>query len=156
MLRSFLMGLSLLFLASCGEKQDADTLVVAVSLDYPPFEFVENGHGVGFDIDLAHALGKELGKKIEIKDMKFSGILASIKTGQADMGISSLTVTEERQKNFDFSKAYYVGDVALVFHKKRPLTEQDLAEKKVGCQMGTVFEYWVKKPLHRRRPCSLI
>ncbi len=75
---------------------------MATSADYPPYEFhkVVNGKDeiVGFDIEIAKEIAKQLGVELEIKDIKFDGLLAALQGGTVDMVISGMTPTEERKK----------------------------------------------------------
>ncbi|MFW5986220.1 MAG: transporter substrate-binding domain-containing protein, partial [Halanaerobiales bacterium] len=47
----------------------AETYVVGTSAGFPPFEYVEDGEIVGFDIDLIRAIGESQGFEVEVKDM---------------------------------------------------------------------------------------
>ena len=92
-------------LVACGSKKDADEsikenkkLVVAVSPDYPPFEFKTLVDGkdqvVGSDIKLAQAIANELGVKLEVTTMSFDNVLSSLQSGKADLAISGISVTK--------------------------------------------------------------
>ena len=104
-----LYKLTLIFLVlilvtyGCGEKtsldeetqagiekiEDAKTLVVGTCADYPPYEFrllnQEDGDIVGIDIDIANEIAKELGAKLEIKDIIFSDLFKSLEQGEVDI-----------------------------------------------------------------------
>ena len=112
-------------LVACGSKKDADEsikenkkLVVAVSPDYPPFEFKTLVDGkdqvVGSDIKLAQAIANELGVKLEVTTMSFDNVLSSLQSGKADLAISGISVTDERKKTFDFSDPYYETQNAII------------------------------------------
>src|SRR5689334_7915697 len=106
----------LLTLQGCnvGPKSDQKILKLGVSADYPPFEFKQNGRIVGFDVDLAEELAKELGYTVEIQDMDFSALIPSLKTGRVDFVMSGISVNEERKKNVRFGDPYYSGKFAVV------------------------------------------
>ena len=92
-----------------GEKikqiQAAGKIVLGTSADYPPYEFHETINGVdtivGFDIEIAKVIAKELGVELEIKDMSFDGLLAALQSGTVDMVIAGMSATPERQKSVD-------------------------------------------------------
>lgn len=127
-------------------SKTSDKIVFATSATYPPFEFKQYDEIKGFDIDLANKVAEHLGKKAEFRDMQFSAVLPSLQTGQADAAIATLTITDERKKNFDFSDPYYFEGMAIIFPKEKPVkTVADLAGKKIACQLGTVMEIWLKK-----------
>ena len=72
-------------------------LTVATSPDFPPFENLEGDEYVGFDIELAKAIAEQLGLECEFTTIQFDGIVPAIQAGgQADVGISGITVDPER------------------------------------------------------------
>ena len=75
-------------------------IILGTSADYPPYEFQALIDGkdtiVGFDIELAKEIAKDLGVELEIKDMSFDGLLAALASGNVDMVISGMTPTEYR------------------------------------------------------------
>lgn len=137
----------ILSLTACTEtSKTSDKIVFATSADYPPFEYKQQNEIKGFDIDLAKKVAEQLGKKAEFRDMQFSTVLPSLQSGQTDAAISTLTVTEARKKNFDFSEPYYFEAMAVVFPKEKPIqTISELVDKKIAYQLGTVMEVWLKK-----------
>ena len=142
---SFLLGMSFV-LASCSQDNATDKLVFATSAEYPPFEYKINGELVGFDIELGKIIAQELGKEAEFLDMQFSSILIAVQSGMANAAISTITITDAREKNFDFSKPYYMESMAVVFNKEKPIKSvAELAGKKMACQLGTTMEIWLKK-----------
>ncbi|HQS83926.1 MAG: amino acid ABC transporter substrate-binding protein [Alphaproteobacteria bacterium 16-39-46] len=139
--------LILLTLGLCGCKDDKpkNTLTFAVSAEYPPFEYYQDGKLTGFDIELAQLIAKELGKKAVFEDMQFSTLLAALQSNTVDAAISTLTMTEDRLANFAFSDPYYTGTLATVFPKEKPVTDQaQLSKMKVCCLLGATMEIWLK------------
>lgn len=117
----------------------------AISAEYPPFEYNEHGEIKGFDIDLARLLAKQLGKKAVFDSMQFSNILPAISLNQVDVAISTLTITEQRKKNFDFSNPYYFESLAVVFDTHAPFKQvSQLSGKKIAVQLGSTMELWLK------------
>ncbi|MGD0465828.1 MAG: ABC transporter substrate-binding protein [Gammaproteobacteria bacterium] len=133
-------------ISSCSEKEQTKTqLIVGTSADYPPFEFKRGEEFQGLDIDLAKLLGKQLKKKIIFKDLAFSNLFTALNVGQIDLVISTVTFTEERNKYFDLSDPYYFTDLAIIFRKDQPIQKvSELYNKKVGAQLGSTMEMWVK------------
>ncbi|ETI66682.1 transporter substrate-binding domain-containing protein [Neobacillus vireti] len=138
-------------LAACGTSDksnkksgDKKVLVMATSADYPPFEYVETGKSdeiIGFDADLAKAIAKNLGYEVKIKDMDFSGLVQSLKSGQADLVLAGMTPTEKRKKNVDFSDIYYTAHHLIVSKKDSGIKSiADLKGKTVGVQLGSIQE----------------
>jgi polar amino acid transport system substrate-binding protein len=109
---------------------------------------MENTTLQGFDIELAKLIGKKLHKKTEFKDMQFSNLLQAINANQIDAAISTIAITEERKKNFDFSNPYYFSGVAAIFNSENKIRNiEDLKGKKIACQLGTTMEIWAKEKL---------
>jgi polar amino acid transport system substrate-binding protein len=137
---------SVVFMSSCGKKETATSaLTFAISAEYPPFEFYDDGELKGFDIELAKLIARELGKEAKFRDMQFSTILAAVRSGAADAAISTITITEAREENFDFSESYLKESLSMVYPKKAPLEKKSqIHKKKIACQLGSAMEVWLK------------
>jgi polar amino acid transport system substrate-binding protein len=133
-------------LIGCDEKKDENVIKFALSADYPPFEFYEDGKLTGFDVELAELIAKKLNKKAEFKDMQFAAILAALQNGSVDAAASAMAASEERRKNYDFSDEYYAESFVTVYKKDTPVTEPgQLNNVKIVCQLGTTMEMWLKE-----------
>ncbi|MBN1828858.1 MAG: basic amino acid ABC transporter substrate-binding protein [Deltaproteobacteria bacterium] len=124
------------------------SITVATDATWPPMEMVdENKNIVGFDIDFFKAVAKEAGFKVEFKNTAWDGIFAGIAAGKYDAIISSVTITEERQKTMDFSLPYInAGQILVVPKSNEGATKiADLKGKKVGAQIGTTGAFEIKK-----------
>ena len=124
--------------------KDAGVLVVGTSADYAPYEFHKQVDGedkiVGFDITMAEEIAKDLGVKIEYKDMDFDGLLGALDASQVDIVLSGMTPNEERKKSVDFSELFYEdSNVCIVKEGNEDLVKSadDLKDLKVGVQSGT-------------------
>ena len=95
-------------------------LTIATSPDFPPFENLEGDEYVGFDIDLGKAIAEEMGLEAEFTTIQFDGIVPAIQAGgQADVGISGITVDPERAKSVDFTDPYYIADQSVAGAERR-------------------------------------
>jgi polar amino acid transport system substrate-binding protein len=122
-------------------------LTTCTHLPYPPFQSIENGKVVGFDVDLIDLVAKELAVKQEIVDTPFENIKtgAALNAGQCDVAAAGMTITDERKKNLDFSVPYFKATQALLAKKGSGITSMDTAKgKKVGSQSATTGEDYVK------------
>ncbi|MCR8641327.1 transporter substrate-binding domain-containing protein [Paenibacillus sp. N1-5-1-14] len=146
-----LLSLTLVFvLGACGQKNSAvskEKLVLGTSADYPPYEFHKSINGkdtiIGFDISIAEEVAKDMGKTLEIKDMKFDGLLAALQAGTVDMVLAGFSPTEERKQNVDFSNIYYTASQVVVVRtedKDKYNSLADLKGKKIGVQKGSIQE----------------
>ncbi len=135
-------GLVIFALTACDRGQDDSLWVVGTSADNPPYEYIENGEIVGFDIDLISAIGAHLGKEIEIKNMDFHGLLAALNSGSVDMVIAGLSITSERKNRVDFSIPYTKANIAILHRASNSFEKlSDLNGKIVGAQLGTIWSY---------------
>lgn len=144
-----LSGIMILtFLAvGCGENKDTknDILRVGLTADYPPFEFIKDDQIVGFDIDLANAIAKDLNMQIELIDMDLDGLIPALSTNRIDCIISGMTVTEERKKNVAFSVPYFTPQFAMLYRRDEPIsTIKDLNNSIIGVQLGSAMESYLK------------
>jgi polar amino acid transport system substrate-binding protein len=122
-------------------------VVVATDATWPPMEMVDKDKKiVGFDIDFMNAVAKEAGFTVEFKNTAWDGIFAGVESGQYDAIISSVTITEERQKKYDFSLPYIdAGQILIVPKTEKAMKLADLKGKKVGAQIGTTGAFEIKK-----------
>ena len=137
-------------------------LVLGTSADYPPYEFHKEINGkdeiVGFDIEIAKEIADDLGVELEIKDMKFDGLLAALQAGKIDLVLAGMTPTEERKKSVDFSNIYYKAEQAVIVRaedKDKYKTIDDLKGKKIGVQKGTTQEQIAKDEIQNAQLKSL-
>ena len=119
--------------------------VITIGMDdtLPPMEYRNDKNElVGFDIDFAEALGKELGVKVEYAPSAWDGIIPGLDAKRFDMILSAMNVTEERKKKVDFVEYFGVGQIVAV-KAGNPLNIQsveDLKGKIVGVQLGSTGE----------------
>jgi polar amino acid transport system substrate-binding protein len=124
------------------------TVVVATDATWPPMEMLDaNKNIIGFEIDFMKAVAKEGGFKVEFKNTAWDGIFGGLEIGKYDAIISSVTITDERKKKYDFSIPYINAGQLLVAPKtlKGVKTLADLKGKKVGAQIGTTGAMEVQK-----------
>ncbi len=122
-------------------------ITVATDATWPPMEMVDkNKDIVGFDIDFLTAVAKEAGFKVKFQNTAWDGIFAGIAAGKYDAIISSVTITDERKKNMDFSIPYInAGQVLIVPKNLKAVVLADLKGKNVGARIGTTGSFEVKK-----------
>ncbi len=140
------------FASFTGETIDAikakGELVLATEAQYAPFEFIDaKGNFLGCDMWLGEQIAAALGVKLKVVDMAFDGIVPSVKSGKADIGIAAITYTGERAEEVDFSESYIASAQKLVVMKGNEdsiKSIEDLAGKTVGAQLGTVQAELIK------------
>lgn len=127
----------------------AQTLRVGTHPTFAPFEFVDSeGTPIGFDLDVINAIAKVNGDEIQIESMPFDGLIPSILTGNLDLIISGMTITDERKKRVDFSKGYYNSKLSIIIKKDKAqeYTSADALKGKTICvQIGTTGHAFADK-----------
>lgn len=92
-----------------------ESIVIGTSTDVGfPFTAKYNDSYSGFEIELALRFSQFSGKKISYTDMPFGSLLPSLVSKKIDIIMSSLMITEERQKQVDFSDPYYASGAAIL------------------------------------------
>ena len=116
-------------------------LVVATSPDFPPFESLEGGEVVGIEVDILKKVAEKMGMELDLQQMDFDSVIPGVQAGKFDVGMSGITVTEDRQKNCDFTDPYFLASQAIVVTADSPITcKADLEGKKISVQTGTTAE----------------
>lgn len=127
----------------------AGTLTVCTDAPYPPMEFedpdAESGY-TGFDIELTRAIAKDLGLELAVVTPGWDAITSGLanEAGDCDLSASSITITEEREENIDFSDPYFEAEQSLLVAADSTATSGDdlLA---VAVQSGTTGETYVNE-----------
>lgn len=132
-------------------------LIVGTDATWPPWEWVLGGEIVGWDIDIAREIAKELGVALEIRDMRFAGLLEAVRRGDVDLAISAITWTTDREKVLEFSMPYYLESIVVVTKTERQDINkvEDLYGKRVGVQIGTTHEEWAVENLEKPRKADV-
>ncbi len=126
----------------------ADPLRVGIEGAYPPFS-VKNADGslTGFDIDIANAVCEKLGRECELVEQDWDGMIPALKARKFDAIIASMSITEERKRQIDFSAKYYSTPAKLVAAKGADFegTPDGLSGKRLGVQRGTTHQCYAEK-----------
>ena len=151
MLRKVFTGLMLvglvLGMVSCAKKEPTK-ITIATDATWPPMEMVDtNKIIVGFDIDLMNAAAKAGGFTVEFKNTAWEGIFAGLAAGKYDAVMSSVTITDERKKEMDFSIPYINAGQILIVKTEVSGVESlaDLKGKTVAAQIGTTGAFEIDK-----------
>lgn len=124
------------------------TLTIGTSPDFPPFENLEKGEMVGFDIALGDAIADKLGLQAEDVSLQFDTIIPSLVSGgKCDVGISGLSVDPDREKQVDFTDSYYTDDQAIAVMGGKITSDKALNKSGIviAAQSGTTGEDYAKE-----------
>ncbi len=150
-----------LLLAACGGDDPAargdvsgldlvtdGTLTVCTDAPYPPMEYEENGEFTGFDIELMRAIADDNGLELAVANTGFDPITSGLamEAGDCDIAAASITITDEREENIDFSDPYFVADQSLLTTADSGIAAiSDLDGRNLGVQTGTTGEIYANE-----------
>ncbi|PQA75706.1 ABC transporter substrate-binding protein [Rhodoferax sp. TS-BS-61-7] len=150
-------------LAACGKKEEAapaapaapasapaaaapapevGPLKVAIDPTYEPFTFKSaDGTPTGFDVDVANALCEQIKRKCEFVEQVWDSMIPGLNAKKYDVIISSMSATDERKKEIDFTDKYYQTPSRIVLKKGTKFTDlASLKGKKIGVLKGSTQE----------------
>lgn len=135
------IGTLAISLVGCGSKEktntmDKDTLVLGFDDTFVPMGFKgDDGKYTGFDIELAEEISKKIGKKIEYQPIDWTMKESELKNGNIDFIWNGFSITDERKKELDFTKAYLKNKQIIITLKNSDIkTKEDLNGKVVAAQ----------------------
>lgn len=126
---------------SAANAQERMKLKIGSEGAYAPFNYLTaDGELKGFDIDIARALCEEMNADCEFVTQDWDGIIPALQAGRFDAIIASMSITEERKQQVDFTEKYYNTPPAVVVPVDSDIagiTKEDLAGKVIGAQGST-------------------
>lgn len=142
MKKVLLLVFMLIFLVGCGKNENE--LIMVTEAGFAPYEYYDNGEIVGVDVDIANEIAKEMGKKLVVKDVAFDSIINEVKTGKADFGAASISYSDERAEEVDFSVNYSVSKQVVIVKENSAITStKDIDNKKIAVQLGSIADTYV-------------
>ncbi|KPQ25832.1 MAG: glutamine transport system substrate-binding protein [Halomonas sp. HL-48] len=141
------LPLSALALALSGAAHAQETPSVSVATDpsFVPFEMMDEDSGemVGFDIDIINEVADRAGFEVDLTTMDFSGIIPAVQTGNQEIAIAGITITEERAEIVDFSDPYYDSGLQIIVRADSDVEDiDDLEGMTIATKTGsTSYDY---------------
>ncbi|TCP96946.1 amino acid ABC transporter substrate-binding protein (PAAT family) [Cricetibacter osteomyelitidis] len=128
-------------LAGTAFAAQAQDITFAAEPSYPPFENTnEKGEIIGFDVDVAMAICKEIQANCKFISQSFDSLIPGLKAKKFDVAMSAIDITDARAKQVLFSDPYYDSSASFISVKgKADLT----TAKNVGVQNGTTFQQYI-------------
>ena len=148
-------ALTLSLFAGCGKSAEKNALdiikergyiTMATDAAWAPYEYVgENGQPDGCDIELAKEIAKGLGVELKIINAAFDTLPTYVESGEADMILAAMTITEERKQTMDFSNPYTVAQQYIIVAKDNSSVKaiEDMAGYTIGTHLGTTGDFLV-------------
>ncbi len=165
--RALLVVLSLVLLSACGGQGNEATdlwensvirlanergkLIIATEPTFRPFEWKnESDELVGFDIDLARMIGKELGVEVEFLSAAFTSLIPALVGGKADLIMSGMTATTERALTVSYTDPYFHTITCLLVSTSRAADVRSIADlnkagRVIAVKEGTTGHFAAKR-----------
>lgn len=166
---SIISIIAVLILAACGSKEDKktasndglktikdrDKIVFGVKNDTRLFGLKnpKTGEVEGFDIDISKALAKEIlgdDKKVEFKEVTSKTRVPLLQNGKIDAVVATMTITEERKKEVDFTDVYFEAGQSLLVKKGSKIKSID--DLKAGTKVIAVKGSTSAVNVHEKAP----
>ncbi len=142
------LSMTAVVLTGCGDSGDSgdsgtadaekETIVVGLDDTFAPMGFRDDqGELVGFDIDLANAVGEEMGMNVEFKPIDWNAKETELKAGTIDCVWNGMSITPERQENMALSNKYLNNKIVIMAKADADFDvtcAEDLADLKIGTQ----------------------
>lgn len=127
-----------------GAEPSAAVLRIGTEGTYTPFSYHEqNGSLTGYDVDVARAVGLQLGVTVEFVETPWDSIFAALGAHRFDLIANQVTVTDERKKLYDFSAPYAVGEGVIVA-RADDQTIHSVADLRGKVAAATVTSNWAQ------------
>jgi polar amino acid transport system substrate-binding protein len=161
-----------LFATACGGNEEASggsgssqlhaveergVIRAGIRFDNPPHSFIDgSGNWVGFDVDIAEALAKELGVRLEKVKVDELTRISFLKNGRIDIAVASMSHTHEREAEIDFSQTYFWSKQTFLVKRGEIDSLEDLVGETVGMDRGSSaignWKDWLQANGHEGEP----
>ena len=136
--------------------RDLGVLRIGIDPSFPPFESLDaNGQIVGFDADLAAALARRWGVRVQFESIGFDGLLDAIWAGRVDAVISALPLEPRYTRDIAYSQPYFEAGLHLVATTTRITSSADLTGRTLALELGSDADAEARR-LRQRIPALTI
>ena len=121
-------------------------LIVVTTAETPPYSFVDEATGeiVGIELEIVRAAAAKLGRRVEARRMKFEELLPAVKSGEADMASSGISITAPRKADVDFSIPYAYDGGMFLYRAGERMPTMVLAETmRVAVLEATTYDFYL-------------
>lgn len=123
----------------------AGVIKIAVFDANPPFGFINDKQIIGYDVDIANAIGKAFGVDVQFVATNPANRIPLLTSNKVDLIAANFTITEQRAKAVDFSLPYFVTGQKFIAKKGVLKTPDDIAKLRIGADKGTVQEITLRE-----------
>ncbi|WP_279481175.1 transporter substrate-binding domain-containing protein [Aureimonas sp. SK2] len=123
-------------------------IVVVTENAYPPLQFVDpaTGQAVGWEYDAMNEIGQRLNARVRYANASWDAMIEAVASRQYDIGMTGITIREDRKERVDFSDPYMVSQMVMLVRADEtrfadPASFKALDSGLVGAQAGTTPFY---------------
>lgn len=128
------------------EKTNDDTIIVGVSGEFYPLNFMKDDVLQGYEVDVWNEIAARTGYNVEYKAAKFAGLFGMLNAEQVDTISHSIAINSEREETYSFTESYLNANYQLVTKKDSGLNElEDFRDKKIGVVAGGLGDKMLQK-----------
>jgi polar amino acid transport system substrate-binding protein len=117
--------------------RDRGELRAGIRFDNPPHSFIRDDEWVGFDMDIAEALARELDVELDPVRVDELTRISFLENGRIDVAVASMSQTIERHREVDFSETYFCANQTFLVRDGEVADLHDLAGQQVGVSRGS-------------------
>ena len=156
MVKNLLKACCMIAALTAAGQAAAETYTVGSGGTYRPFEFENSQKQLeGFDIDIIKAIAKAEGFDVKLVNTPWEGIFATLNTGDRDIIISGITITDKRKQMVDFSAPYFPAEQSIVVAQDSQVDSlAALKNEKVGVVNSSTGDIVVSEVLGKTAPRS--
>lgn len=127
-----------------------EPLLVGITPEYPPLVFAYDGVFMGAEVDMAKALGQELGRPVKFVGLKWDDQIPALLGRRTDIIMSGMSVSPARQIRVAFTEPYLNNELRIIFARKnasRFATPEDVmaTDARIGVIPNTTSDVFVQK-----------
>lgn len=90
-------------------------IVVVTENAYPPLQFIDsNGDAVGWEYDAMAEIAERLNATVVYENISWDAMIPAVSEGQFDLGMTGITIREDRAEVVDFSDKYMTSEMVMM------------------------------------------
>lgn len=90
-------------------------IVVVTENAYPPLQFIDaTGTAVGWEYDAMAEIAKRLNATVTYENVSWDAMIPAVSEGQFDIGMTGITIKDERKEVVDFSDSYMTSQMVML------------------------------------------
>lgn len=113
-----LMGMTMFATAAMAQdlpNLEGKEVVVVTENAYPPLQFLDkSGAAVGWEYDAMAEIAKRINITVKYENTSWDAMIPAVSEGQFDLGMTGITIKDERKEKVDFSEPYMRSEMLMI------------------------------------------